>query len=577
MSETSTTYETDAAPTRSRGSLIALAAVAGLLLIGGLAFLLGRDRPPAIAVDIQIVEPQLGDLATLDDVSCPTTAIASNPLPNSYATVEGGRIDGTQFASGQIVVWNVITSTTEGQSDPAEFALSFSEAVDQNAGVICTFVSDDDPINVAGENDENPTAVFTPGSQDPDKVNGQLVIDGLSTGQTSVVQLWTLIAPESGQQPNLRLRLKPELGTDAPEASASVRASFKQPVEPTPGTLELTIDDGNTSLATSGTITTSWTVENTTTDRVFDFVDLVGSFEGGAKMTTVDVTEESDGFRTTCDLADGTDNGFACELGFVKPGERVVVTASGSIGRLAESFYTGAAGSCDDGFQDVCSTGTLGFLGQFSRNELELSEAADIAGDGSLSVVVISDPETGYVNRPLTLSVVLTSAVDGVVVDEIELTGCPDDELELANGDLNLNSLLDRSEVWEFGCLARLVREDGEVIIKGRTTDGEPAQIKAPFTVELISPGIRLIRDTVDDSARFTVQNLGDVTLTDLAVISKTCEPRYTEGDLDGDGDLDPAEEWLFWCQVDSGEGRVFAVDTQGGVVTSTEVLGEDL
>ena len=113
--------------------------------------------------------------------------------------------------------------------------------------------------------------------------------------------------------------------------------------------------------------------------------------------------------------------------------------------------------------------------------------------------------------------------------------------------------------------------------VLGTTAEGGPAQILAPFEIELISPGVRLVREDNEDNTKFTVQNLGDVELSELAVTSSGCDPVFTDGDTDADNAVDPGEEWEFFCQVDTAPGRVFAVDELGGVVTATEVLAEDL
>ena len=567
---TSPPNKTEQAPFAPKGVMVAIAAV---LVIGCVALFLGGGSSDDYTLDLSVVEPELSDLTTPDHVVCPAVGSAPSPLPNSGATIDQGRVDGSLFASEAIVAWNLaVTSTASPDAPTPQFLVEFNDAIDESQGVLCAFVSSDDPATVSV--DEQNAAVDWVGEVDDESFNGTLSVSGVAAGETAVVQLWTLIDPVAGNQPSLRTRVNPELGTSSNGATRSVRTSFKQPVEPTDGTLELRVVDGDAELNAGGTVSATWTVANTTADRVFDFVDVSGGFEGDVELEDVSVVIDEDGTTTTCTTANDT---FACDLGFMKPGEVVVIQASGLIADNPESFYTGISGECSTGGQDVCTIGSLGYLGQFDRNQIDVSEASDVAQDGDLSVVVFSDPEIGYLNRPLTLQVVMTSSVESVSIDSIELTGCPDDELDLVSGDLNGDSRLDRSEVWQFSCLARLSAVDGQVTVLGTTAEGGPAQILAPFEIELISPGVRLVREDNEDNTKFTVQNLGDVELSELAVTSSGCDPVFTDGDTDADNAVDPGEEWEFFCQVDTAPGRVFAVDELGGVVTATEVLAEDL
>ncbi len=563
----------DSANQPSAGPKAVLLGLVAVLVIGCAALFLGGGSGDDYSLDLSVVEPNVADLVTLDQVRCPTSPAASSPIPSSNAVLNQGRIDGSRFASGAIVAWNlVITSTAAEDAPDPEFLIDFNDAIDETQGVVCSFVVTDDPANVSVD-EVAPTAAWV-GEADEEKYAGTLSLTGTAPGETTVVQFWTLIDPEGGTQPSLRARVNPQIGIPAAPSSRNVRTSFKQPVEPTDGTLELKIVDGDAELSGGGTITATWTVANTTSDRVFDFIDVSGGFEGDVTLEDLNVVSDTDGSLTTCAEAD---SGFVCSLGFMKPGETVVINATGSVDSNPESFYTGVSGECVTNGQDICSVGTLGYLGQFDRNEIPVSEAADVGQDGDISVAVYSDPEIGYLNRPLTLQVVIASSSDEVTIDAIELTGCPDDELDLTSGDLDGDARLDRSEVWQFTCLARLGAPDGEVIVRGTTTEGGPAQVKAPFEIELISPGIRLIRTNEETATKFSVQNLGDVELSELAVTSAGCDPVFTEGDTDADGAVDPDEVWEFFCQVNTAPGRVFAVDELGGVVTSTEILAEDL
>ncbi len=558
----------------SGGSKVAIVAAAAVLVVGLIALFLAGGSSEDFAVDLSVVEPTPESLSTPDRLSCPTAATATSPLEGSYFVADQGRVDGSAFASRAVVAWNLSVTSATNDVDTASFVVDFNDSTDENEGILCSFVVADDPANVSSEGTGQTTASWSPADVDSESFEGTLTVEGLTKGETSIVQLWTLIDPEAGQQPNLRTRVNPELGTSANPTAQSVRTSFKQPVEPTEGTLELALNDGDGELTAGGPLLATWTVSNTTADRVFDFVDLAGSFEGDIMPESVSVVSDTDGSPTVCDLADG---GFVCTLGFVKPGENVVISALGRVDAVPESFFTGNSGSCDDGSEDLCTHGTLGYLGQFDRNEIKISEAADIAQAGELSVAVFSDPEVGYVNRPLTLKVVMTTSNDDVAIDTITLTGCADEILDLESGDIDGDDRLDRSEVWQFACLARLSSADGEVIVRGRDAAGGPAQLKTSFEVELIGPGVRLVRSTTEDAAIFTVDNRGDVELNELAVTSTGCDAEFVNGDTDGDGAVDPSEEWTFRCPLDAGPGRVFAVDVLGGVVTATEVLEEDL
>jgi len=64
---------------------------------------------------------------------------------------------------------------------------------------------------------------------------------------------------------------------------------------------------------------------------------------------------------------------------------------------------------------------------------------------------------------------------------------------------------------------------------------------------------------------RFTVTNPGPVELSGVRVNDNRCTPRYSSGDTNGDGLLQPAETWVFTCAY-----TTTAADVDSGAVTNT-------
>ncbi len=551
--------------------LVLKAAVVAVVVVVALAVVLfiviGNALDNSVIIDLSVVQPTSVSRETVETASCPVGAVAQSPIAESsrsddLTALEGDRV----FTSSQIVVWNLAIGSDGQPGEPhdARLAIELGDSFDESVGVFCMFISD---------GDASPTLRWNQRRSDDESTTAQLLLSGIESGQATVVQFWTLIDPAAGQQPTLRAAVSPGADTDSNSVEESVEVSFRQTVEPAGGELTVEISDTSDEVLPGDRFVATWTVENSTQQRVFDIVELVSSFDGDITMLEVTI-DDHEGFPTGCEV---TDLGFACDLGWVDPGEQVSIAATGLVAVDASAVLNKTAGDCSTTGSDLCSRGELSWLGAFDRIDVSDSEAADLKPANEFAVTVLTNPAAGYLSDNVEVKVLVHSTSAGATIAAVRLAGC-EPELEYEAGDQDNDQVFDSGEVWQFGCSAQLPAATGEVSVQGRTGDRSLARTARPFSLDLISPSISIGRSIEGDAARFDVANTGDTALTDLELTSEGCEPTYTNGDGDSDvegdgpnGVLDPGEVWVFWCQDDSGEGRAGATDPLGGKVLATE------
>lgn len=190
-----------------------------------------------------------------------------------------------------------------------------------------------------------------------------------------------------------------------------------------------------------------------------------------------------------------------------------------------------------------------------------------------------------------------TQSLRDVVVNEA--SGKCDAPVQLTEGDLNLDGVLQPSEVWVFRCSHKITQEEvdlGRVSntatvsangpdVAGERVTSEPSSADLPIVrdarLSITSEhGQTVLRDAGDIvNYTFTIRNTGSVSLSGVSVDDKKCTPVYREGDVNGNAVLEPTERWVFACsyalvqaEVDAGEvtnaaaGVGTPVDGQPGV-----------
>jgi len=128
------------------------------------------------------------------------------------------------------------------------------------------------------------------------------------------------------------------------------------------------------------------------------------------------------------------------------------------------------------------------------------------------------------------------------------------------NGDINSDNLLDPAEVWYFICMATLTDDTTNIAtVTGNDPLGGTVTDQDEAFVDVRTSGIDLVKvassswitrgTTVVYS--YTVTNIGDDPLRQVAVVDDKCSPvTYVDGDVNSDTILDLTEVWRYRCSA---------------------------
>lgn len=156
--------------------------------------------------------------------------------------------------------------------------------------------------------------------------------------------------------------------------------------------------------------------------------------------------------------------------------------------------------------------------------------------------------------------------------DRLSDLKCDAGTLSARSGDLNSDDKLQVGEIWTYSCTktfseTELTTQDGNL----NEPDNVPNRVDATFkdasnvsvtdfaeaNVKVLHPSIALTVDPASTtiltggtvSYTYTLDNTGDVAITNPAVTAANCQPvTYSTGDTDLDGLLDIDETWTFTC-----------------------------
>lgn len=177
-----------------------------------------------------------------------------------------------------------------------------------------------------------------------------------------------------------------------------------------------------------------------------------------------------------------------------------------------------------------------------------------------------SDPTTRDVTYRIELRNEGTSVLSNPEVSDPLCDAAP----VLVSGDLNSDKKLLVGEVWRYECTNTVTTpanatnpdapDDVPNIAKAQFTDASGVTLawkEAPANVKVIHPSIDLVVSPTTKviltggtvSYTYTLENTGDVAITNPTVTAANCPSvSYSSGDLNNDGDLDITETWTFTC-----------------------------
>ncbi|MBW3590076.1 MAG: DUF11 domain-containing protein [Actinobacteria bacterium] len=176
--------------------------------------------------------------------------------------------------------------------------------------------------------------------------------------------------------------------------------------------------------------------------------------------------------------------------------------------------------------------------------------------------IVKSGPSVAHVGDTITYTFVVTNVGDTTLVDVAVSDPLCDSAINFQGGDANGDGGLQVGEIWNYSCTHVVTASDSDPLPNIARADAEDEFGKAvtdtdDHLVDIIRPAIQIVKTGprlahVGDAITytFTVTNLGDVELLNVAVTDPLCDSAavFVGGDTDGDTRLDLTEAWSFTC-----------------------------
>jgi uncharacterized repeat protein (TIGR01451 family) len=555
--------------------------------------LLSDDGKAPYRLDVALAETTRENRLLPASAACPAggrlAAGQNAPLPNANFTSSGGRTTSALVAPGQLVAFEFLLSAA---NDAPGGSIGFQAAWDRgdqrgagfdpNQKVVCAFVDPTDPS--ARQSDAAATSAKVTWNDLPptqDEIRANFAVEGVAAGDEIVVEVW-LVAKAT--LPSISDTLRAQLvSADADQEVSFVRDSlafrldyFDRAEQPT---LELNVDDSprqgvNRAEQVDYTITVTNPSQTSVAPvaQIDDFLDKATTLIGDVGIT------DTEGSPTTCN---GTADGFTCALGFVNPGEKVVLTVAVAVQPNAERRNTKEDEGCTD-LVDICNQTVLSWKQSDTANgRVKIDQPSDIPTEKALTISRYLNAQAPYAypgQRVTVTYAVSNAAAGGFNQLKVTDTACP--LVELKAGDANANGRLDPGESWRYECtIDRMDPEHAvsDARVEALADDGRPVADTAVTQITLISPKLRLViaNDQEDPTMRrLSVGNVGDAIFSEPAVTAANCSAAtLASGDKGNDRRMEPGETWVFTCKAERPDqpvqARAYALDPLGQAATA--------
>lgn len=574
---------------RIAGAIAGVVLVATLAVVGAV-FFLQSSNDVAYRLDLTIAEPTSSNRRVWDESLCPTSG-RSEPGQAALADADYQPFTNRQFsglfAPKQIVAFHILVSATDEASTSGQ--LDFEAAwdvgskqeggFDEDAGVVCAFVDAGDPVWFEQSNGTDATVRTSPIRAASNEIRNAFGLRGVDPGEKIVIEAWLLtkdVVPD--QTGPLQFSVDNVLADDKAVIETQ-QVTFTLPFfdrfEVADLVLELTdpLEQGQTH---DDSVTYEIAVTNPSTIAVASEVILADFVDPTTSVISTSVAD-TDGWPTACS---DNDTGIVCDLGFLNPAERVVITTEVSVADNAERRWSREAGTCDDGLVDLCNRAVVSWKrGPSQTHQIEVAEPSDLPSDATdININKLSRERFYYPNDPVEFTYVVNNLSGDALFDvTVDDSGCQ--PIEFEGGDTNENNLLDPNEDWLYKCKVFEI-DPAEALsvsrVRGSTSDGRSVFAEAVTRVAIVEPGITIFEAGTSDGTdrSFQVTVAGNDKLVDVVVVAlNNCdEPIYLDGDLLGDGVLEGDEVWNYRCIAEQGgvrsAVRVYGTDSKGNSVT---------
>lgn len=556
------------------------------------AFTLARGGgSAAYEVDMSMSEPTRANRLLPEAVTCPTGGRFDGepdaaPLPGASYAPTDKTLD-ANFAPGQVVAFQyaVRVGADAPPNGALDLELAFPKATSRQMGfdpdrnVICAFVDSSDPAYRGGDESAVAKAQVQDLPATPESIRTQLAVTGLDPNDRVVVELWVVTPrgiPETS--PTLETTITSaeadkDAGVKLVRDTVAFRINFfdrsEQPV--------LTLDVNDTppeGASRTDRVDYNLTVTNTSKEALAPAARLDTYLDSQLTLAAVTPADQ-EGAATTCVKSE---KGFACDLGFVNPGEVVHITVQTALKPEAERRFTKEDRGCEGENVDVCSRMVLAwFRTAEAQDSITWEEPSDIPDTEPLSILKLA-PKAPYaypgskVDFTYQVSDAGTGSYSRLLVTD---TACT--PVIYVSGDLNGNGTLDPKETWTYSCTVPAMTEEtsrGDSRVEALTDVGIPVTDTVSTKITLIAPSLAVdVQALVNDpgSRSIVVTNTGDTPLTNLALAATGCaQPPTLDGAVSGEV-LDTGSSWSYLCPAEPAQVvsiRAYAADPLENAVT---------
>ncbi len=595
----------------SRRFLIPGAVVLVALVLGGIvAFAATRgdgDTAP-YRLDVALPEVTAANRTPVGGATCPTGGRVADGQAAPLAKVEyapsGTRTTAVLVAPGQLVPFKFLVSATPDA--PAVGTIDFQAAwdrggqrdagLDGDAQVVCAFV---DPTDASSRDEDQPaTVVHAEAAPTGNNIVANFSAEGVDPGDRVVIEAWVVsrsVIPSSSGTLKLTLAAT---DPDTPVALAREELPFRLDYfdrVDTP-TLKVELDDGDKATRPADSITYTITVTNPSQNALVPVARLDSFLGAGTALAGPVVVEDTAGTKTTCaaSAAAGTDQraGFTCELGFVNPLEKVVLTATATLLPGVERRY-GEEPQCQDRLVDVCHSVVVTWKqSETGDGRASAEKPTDLPADTALTITKLLNAPApfAYPGERVTFTYAVTNATTNVNYNQLRISDTACDPVEPKGGDTNNNGRLEPGESFRYECT--IDKMDQSLAVSQARVDalldsGQPQGASTVTQITLISPKLA-VKTNADPNdvqvMRVTVTNVsptGDAlgspnapapAFTDVTVSAIGCS-NLNPVSKGVDGKLESGSSFVFTCRVDNAAQpprvRAYALDPLGSSVTA--------
>jgi uncharacterized repeat protein (TIGR01451 family) len=199
-----------------------------------------------------------------------------------------------------------------------------------------------------------------------------------------------------------------------------------------------------------------------------------------------------------------------------------------------------------------------------------------------MTMMMWPESEGGYANRPLTYYYQIANA-GGEAFSNVRIQDDSCAAVQLIDGDVDANQLLDAGEVWDYSCQAVLKKDTTNTArVTAQDAQGAQVTLSKRSWVHIIDPQVAVVQRTssnrvgIGASVTFTYEvrsNQGNDPLAAVTVTDDPCaDVQYAADDANEDGVLDLNESWNFTCST-TVEGDITSAATAQGIDSYGETV----